>query len=128
MRPVVLRPQSDSGHPLLNEPSILPGADLISVIDPARKSELVNRSPSAFEPGQNAAAGGFEELKLNRPTCLLLDDNRACANLGAADKLTNLDLDDVTSSQLAVDCEIEHRSVAQPAFAVEPEPNGPDLL
>ena len=57
MRPVVLRPQSDPGHPLINEPRILPGADMIGVIDPARKSELVNRSPSAFEPGQNAAAG-----------------------------------------------------------------------
>ena len=77
MRPVVLRPQSDSGHPLVNEPSVLPSADMVGVIDPAWKSELVNRSASAFEPGQNAAAGGFEELKLNRPTCLLLDDDRA---------------------------------------------------
>ena len=50
MRPVVLTPQSNSGHPLINEPSILPGADMIGVIDPARKSELVNRSDSAFEP------------------------------------------------------------------------------
>ncbi len=64
--------QSNTGHPFVNEPSILPGADMIGVIDPARKSEFVNRSASAFEPGQNADAGGFEELKLNR-----LDDDRA---------------------------------------------------
>ena len=50
---------------------------MISAIDPARKSELVNRSAAAFEPGQNAAASGFEELELHRPTCLLLDDDRA---------------------------------------------------
>jgi hypothetical protein len=77
MRPVVRRPQSDSGHPLINEPCILPGADMVGVIDPARKNELVNRSTSAFEPGQDAAAGGFEDLKLNGPTCLLLGDDRA---------------------------------------------------
>ena len=77
MRPVVLRTQSDPGHPLINEPSILPGANMIGVIDPARKSELVSRSASAFEPGQKAATGWFEELKLNRSTCLLLDDDRA---------------------------------------------------
>ena len=77
MRPIVLRPQSDPGHPLINEPSILPGADMISVIDPARKSEFLDRSTSAFEPSQNAAAGGFEELKLNRSSGLLLDDDSA---------------------------------------------------
>ena len=76
------------------------------------ETELVNRSASAFKPSQYAASGGFAQLKLNRPTCLLLDDNRAGANLAAADKVTNLDLDDVTSSKLTVDCEVEHRSVA----------------
>jgi hypothetical protein len=40
-----------------HEPSILPRADMIGVIGPARKSELVNRSTSVFEPGQNADAG-----------------------------------------------------------------------
>src|ERR1700722_362869 len=60
MGSVILRAQSDPGYPLINEPSILPGADMIGVVDPARKSELVNRPASAFEPGQNASAGGFE--------------------------------------------------------------------
>ena len=43
MRPVVLTPQPDPGHPLINELGILPRADMIGVIDPARKRELVNR-------------------------------------------------------------------------------------
>jgi hypothetical protein len=85
---------------------------MIGVIDPARKSELVNCSAAAFEPGQNAAAGGFEELELHRPTCLLLDDYCAGANLAATDELTDPDFDDVTSSQLTVDGKIEHRPVA----------------
>ena len=50
---------------------------MIGVIDTAREDELVKRTASAFEPGQNAAAGGFEELKLNRPAGLLLNDDRA---------------------------------------------------
>jgi hypothetical protein len=74
---VVLRPQSDPGHPLINETGILPDADLVGVIGPARKREHINCSASAFEPGQNAAARGFEQFKLNRPTRLLLDDDRA---------------------------------------------------
>jgi hypothetical protein len=55
----------------------LPRADVIGVIEPARKDELVKRAASAFEPGQNAAAGGLKEFKLNGPAGLLLDDDRA---------------------------------------------------
>jgi len=47
------------------------------VIDPGGKDELVERAASAFEPGQNAAAGGLKEFELNRPAGLLLDDDRA---------------------------------------------------
>ena len=50
---------------------------MIRVIDPARKDELVKRAASAFEPDQNAAAGGLKELKLNGPNGLLLDDDCA---------------------------------------------------
>ena len=49
---------------------------MIGVIDTAREDELVKCAASAFEPGQNAAAGGLKEFELNRPTGLLLDDDR----------------------------------------------------
>jgi hypothetical protein len=77
MRPVVLGLSSDPGQPLIDESSILPSADIIGVIDPARKDELARRAASAFEPAQNAAAGRLKKLKLNRPAGLLLDDDRA---------------------------------------------------
>lgn len=35
--------------------------------------------------------------------------------------------DEATASQPAVDGEIPHRGIAHAPFAVEPEPNGPDL-
>jgi hypothetical protein len=50
---------------------------MIGMIDPARKDELVKRAASAFEPGQNAAAGGLRELELQGPAGLLLNDDRA---------------------------------------------------
>jgi len=77
VRPVILWPQSDASHPFINEPGILPSANMIGVIDAARKDEFVKRAASAFKPDHDAASGGFEQLKLNRPTCLLLNDDRA---------------------------------------------------
>ena len=87
MRPVVLPAQSDPGDPLINEPSILPSADMIGMIDPAWKDEVVERAAAAFEPCQDTAASGFEELELNGPAGLLLNDDRACSNPATADEI-----------------------------------------
>jgi hypothetical protein len=35
---------------------------------------------------------------------------------------------DVTATQLAVDRQIEHRTVTHPALMIQPEPDSPDLL
>jgi hypothetical protein len=80
MGSVILWAQSDPGYPLINKSSILPSADMIGVIDAARKDEFVNRAASAFEPDQNATAGGLKEFELNGPGSLLLNDDRACEN------------------------------------------------
>jgi hypothetical protein len=68
MRPVVLLAQPNPGHPLVNKASILPGADVMGTINPARKDKVVERASSTFEPSEDAAAGRFKELEL-RPTC-----------------------------------------------------------
>jgi len=48
VRAVVLRAQPNHGYPLVNEASMLPGADVISVINPARKDEVIERASPAF--------------------------------------------------------------------------------
>jgi hypothetical protein len=77
MRPVVFPAQPEHRYPLVNEPSILPGADVIGMINPARKDEVVERVSSALEPSENAAAGRFKELELNGPSGLLLNNDRS---------------------------------------------------
>ena len=77
MGAVILRPQANPSCPLIDEASILPGADMLSMVNPAREDEVVESASAAFEPGKDAPAGGFEELELNRPTGLLLDDDRS---------------------------------------------------
>lgn len=127
MRPVVLRAQPDPGDPLINEPSILPDANMIGMIDPAWKDEVVKRAAAAFEPCPNTAESGFKELELNGPAGLLLDDDRTRANLAAADEIADPDFNNA-SPELTVDREIEYRSVAKPPLSLQPEPDGPDLL
>ena len=113
MGSVILGAQSDSGHLLVHKPSILPSADMIGVIDPARKDELVERAASAFEPCQNAAAARLEEFKIGRAARpRLLNDDRTWTHAAAAGKVKDLDLDKVTSTQFAINRKIEHGAVA----------------
>lgn len=102
----------DPGHPVIHKLSILPGADMICVIDPAWKDEIVKHTAATFKPSEDAVAGVLEEFELNGPAGPLLDDDCARPHPASADEITDLDLDDVTASQLAVDREIEHRAVA----------------
>ena len=73
MCPVVLSAQPNPGHPLVNEASILPSADMVGMINSARKDKVFERASSALEPSEDAAAGRFDELKLNRPTKILVE-------------------------------------------------------
>ncbi|EMD82377.1 hypothetical protein C725_2098 [Pacificimonas flava] len=59
---------------------------------------------------------------------LLLDDDGSIANISACDDIADLDLDQVTAAQLAVDGEVEKCFVPQSAFAVEMEADRPDLF
>jgi hypothetical protein len=120
--------RSDPSNPLLDEPSILPGADVIGVIDPAREYEVIGRAAPTFNPSEDVAAGGFKEFELNGPAGLLLNDDRPRTNPVAADKFADPDFDDITSAQLTVYREIEHRAVTQSVFAIQPKSDRPDLL
>ncbi len=50
VRAVVLTPQADASHPLVDEPGILPGADVSGVIGAARKSVVIERATSTLKP------------------------------------------------------------------------------
>jgi len=128
MRSVVFWAQSDPGHPLINKSSILPSADMVGMINSARKDELVKRTTSTFEPSLYADATGLKEFELNRPAGLLLNHDRARSNPAAADKVADFGFHDVTPAQLTIYSQIEHCAVTQPVFAVEPKPDSPNLL
>ena len=50
---------------------------MIGMINSARKDEVIERASSAFEPSEDAAAGRLKQLELNRPTGLLLNNDRS---------------------------------------------------
>jgi hypothetical protein len=79
---------------------------------------IVERASSAFEPSQDASAGMLEELELNRPAGLLLNDDRSGANSAPSDKLANFDFNDIAPAKFTINREIEHCTVAQTLLSI----------
>jgi hypothetical protein len=58
----------------------------------------------------------FAQLEPDRPSSLLLSNRRAIHGISVCGDVLDLDCDDVTATELAVDCQIEHGNVASAAF------------
>jgi hypothetical protein len=70
--------------------------------------------------GELLAAGGAI-------TQVLLYDDGASADLPAPDQIADLDFHHIAATQLAVDRQIEKRSISKTSMLIEEEPNLPDL-
>ena len=62
MGAVVLSPKPDGGHPLIDQPGILSGTDVIGVIRSAREHEVVQRAAAALQPLKQARSSRFKQL------------------------------------------------------------------
>ncbi len=81
-----------------------------------------------IEQGGNRFARVPRHFELNGPIGLALYDRDALANAITDDKIGDPQSDEVTSTKLAVDGEVEERQVAEVACKFEPRSNGPDLF
>ncbi|MER8683468.1 hypothetical protein [Mesorhizobium sp. M1405] len=98
------------------------------MIDPARECIILDRASTSFEPMQNAGSHVVGDLELNRPPRLLLNNDRAGPYLRSGDHIANPDFDQVTAAKLAVDCQIEQRTVPNASLVIEQKANSPNLL
>jgi len=89
------------------------------MINPAGKNIVIDRAAPPLEPDQQAGPSVLEQFELNRATCFLLHHHCPRSDLPAADKVANLHLHQVAAPELAVDRQIEQRSISQPATLIE---------
>jgi hypothetical protein len=82
-------------------------------------------SDCAFDLGM---AGLLAQLKSDGPPCFLLSNRCAIRRVAAGGDILDPDSNDVTAAKLAVDCQIEHREVANSAFDLELCPDRPDMF
>ena len=79
------------------------------------------------EPLADSRTGLLGNLELHRPASLLLNEGRAVANSPASEHLIDPQPDEITAPELAVDHQIEHRTIAPATLHLQPYSSGPDI-
>src|SRR2546426_8446584 len=94
----------------------------------ARKQVLLRLQVRLVDPGCDCGSGRFRQVKLHWPLGLSLHDHRSGQNLVAVRDIANTQIDEITTAQLAVDCEVEHRQVSNLLAVLEVDSDCPDIL
>jgi hypothetical protein len=89
MGAILLTAQTDSADPLIDESRVLPRTEVINPIDTAWEDIVWQCAASPLQPGKQASSCVCQQLELNRPTGLLLHDNRTGADLPASNQVTD---------------------------------------
>lgn len=98
------------------------------VVVAAREDVITQRAAAPLKPRDQRLARGFHQLKLHRSFGLLLHYHGSVTYASARHDIADGNLDDVAPAKLAVDGEIEQRSVAQTSVLVQPKSDGPYLV
>lgn len=86
----------------------------------AGEEEILVLQPSLLDPRLQRLPGGLGYHELNRALGLVLHDDGARRHLIAMAHVPNLESDEVTAAQLAVDAEVEQGEFTNPAVHLEP--------
>ena len=70
----------------------------------------------------------FHDFELDRSPCLFLDHGATVAHPAASAYVVDLQADEIATSELAIDREVEQSKISFPALQLKPNPNGPDIF
>jgi hypothetical protein len=123
-----LRVKPDACHPVGKQASILAGRH--RSIEPTAPGEQVLTWPLAsfLQEVVNGLPGLIRQLELDWSPGLLLPDGRAVDRIVIWSDIFDPQGDDVATTQLAVDREVEKGRVAGPSFDQEPGSDRTDLV
>jgi hypothetical protein len=97
VRAILALHQTDAGHPFIDKPCILAGAEMPIMINPTGKDMVVHCATPPFKPRQQARPSVWEQFELNWPTGFLLHHDRTRSDLPTTDKVAALYLHEVAA-------------------------------
>ena len=122
------RIKSDGGNPLVYDPGILASRNMRRSRLTTGEQILLRLQIRLFDPCRDCGPRRLGQFELHRLLGLPLHDHRSGHYLTGVRHVPNPQIDEITATQLAVDCQVEHGQIADLVFIMEVDPNSPDVL
>ena len=112
MRAVLSRVKAKLLDPALEDPGVLTRPQVWRVVDAAREQEFVGLQSRVLDPLLYGFTGDWRDLELNGSLSFVLHHDGPRGHLVAVAYVADLECNEVTSSELAVDTQVEERELA----------------
>lgn len=100
---------------------------MICVIRAPWKGKVIERTAAKFEPLEQTGANIVHQFKLNWAAGLLLNNGGPGPDFAITNNVTDPDFHQVAAAQLAIDSQIEKRSVSKSSVSIKEETDCPNL-
>jgi hypothetical protein len=113
---------------MVDDPRVLSCRDVWLVMKSAREEVLPVRWNAIGDPIAECRSGLFSDFELDRSAGFPLDYRGAVPDSAPDAHVADLEPNEVTAPQLAVEGQIEQSEVASTLFELKPDADRPDLL
>src|SRR5258707_7388099 len=110
--------------PGMDDASILPSREMRLVSETAREQVAPVPEFDLRQPIMDRGPGLLHDFELDRSPCFFLDDGATVSHPAAGAYVVDLQADEIATSELAVDREVEQGKISLPTLQLKPNPNG----
>ena len=119
--------ESEFLDPPLENSGVLPRAQMRRVVNPTGEDEVVSSEACLLDPFLHSVAGCRRDLELHRTLRLVLHHHRARCHLVAMADVSDLETDEITAAELAVDSQVEECKLAHSVLHLQADSKSPDV-
>jgi hypothetical protein len=112
----------------MDDASVLPSREVRSGSETAREQVAPVPEFDLRQPIMDRGPGLLHDFELDRSPCLFLDHGATVSHPAASAYVVDLQADEIATSELAVDREVEQGKISFPTLQLKPNPNGPDIF
>src|ERR1700731_4075062 len=115
-------------HPGMDDASVLPGREARLGSETTREQIASIPEFDLRQPIMDRGPGLLRDFELDRSPCLFLDHGATVSHPAAGAYVVDPQADEIATSELAVDREVEQGKISLPTLQLKPNPNGPDIF
>jgi len=128
VRAVIRGVKAEFFDPTFDDSGVLARSEVRRIVNAAWEHIVLGLQSRDLDPFLNGVTSRGRDFELDRTLGLVLHDDRPRCHLIAVANVPDLECNEVTSAELAVNSQVEQREFAYPVLHLETDSECPDIL